>query len=179
VAIYSPASSIYFGGFEAGGGKAPGAVGGGAERQMATLAEELAERDLRVALIIWPVERPDGLSPNLEFVERPRHVGTGARFGKLREAARVWRACAAADAYVYVYRGGGPLLFAVAVFCRLRRRKLIFSAANDRTSISTAQTGAARSSRCTAAHSRGWTSSSRSARSSSSWLVRPASARSS
>ena len=84
MAIYSPASSIYFGGFEAGTGGRPGAVGGGAERQMATLAQELAERDLRVALIVWPIERPTGLSPNLDFVERPRHVGDDSRLGKLR-----------------------------------------------------------------------------------------------
>jgi glycosyltransferase involved in cell wall biosynthesis len=131
VAIYSPGSSIYFGGFEAEAGGRTGAVGGGAERQMANLAQELAERDLRVALITWPVDRPEGLSSNLDFVERPRHVGTEARFGKLREGARVWRACAAADASVYVYRGGGPLLSVVAAFCRLRRRKLIFSVASD------------------------------------------------
>jgi glycosyltransferase involved in cell wall biosynthesis len=98
---------------------------------MATLARELAERDLRVALIVWPMERPDGLNPNLDFVERPHHVGVGARFGKLREAARIWRACADADASIYLYRGGGPLLWVVSAFCRLRRRKLVFSAASD------------------------------------------------
>jgi glycosyltransferase involved in cell wall biosynthesis len=131
VAIYSPASSTYFGGFEAGTGGRPVAGGGGAERQMATLAQELAERDLRVALIVWTIERPTGLSPNLDFVERPPHVGDDSRLGKMREAARVWRACADADASVYVYRGGGPLLWVVSAFCRLRRRKLVFSAASD------------------------------------------------
>jgi glycosyltransferase involved in cell wall biosynthesis len=98
---------------------------------MATLARELADRDLRVALIVWRLNRPTGPSPNLDFVERPPHVGTGARFGKLREAVRVWRACADADASVYVYRGGGPLLWVVSAFCRVRRRKLVFSAASD------------------------------------------------
>jgi glycosyltransferase involved in cell wall biosynthesis len=58
-------------------------------------------------------------------------VGAGVRFGKLREAARVWRACSAADASVYIFRGGGPLLFVVSAFCRLRHRKLVFSAASD------------------------------------------------
>jgi glycosyltransferase involved in cell wall biosynthesis len=122
---------MYFGRSLDNAGGGSGAGGGGAERQMTTLAQELAERNLRVALIVWPLERPDGLNPNLDFVQRPHHVGPGARFGKLREAARVWRACAAADASVYVYRGGGPLLSVVAAFCRLRRRKLIFSAASD------------------------------------------------
>lgn len=96
---------------------------------MAALAQGLAERGLRVGLIVWPLARPEGVDPNLDFVERPRYAG--GRFGKLREAYRVWRGCAAADASVYIFRGGGPMLFIVAMFCRLRRRKLIFSAASD------------------------------------------------
>jgi glycosyltransferase involved in cell wall biosynthesis len=114
----------------------PGAFGGGAELQMARLAQGLAENGLRVALIVWPVERPEGLHANLELIQRPAHVGgpsgeTRGRFGKLREALYVWRGCAAADASIYVFRGGGPQLFVLATFCRLRRRKLVFSAAND------------------------------------------------
>jgi glycosyltransferase involved in cell wall biosynthesis len=122
---------MFFGGSEFDTGGSPGAAGGGAELQMANLAQGLAERGLRVGLIVWPLKRPAGLNPNLDFVERPRHVGAGARFGKLREAVHAWRAFAAADASVYIYRGGGPLLIVLAVFCRLRRRKLVFSAAND------------------------------------------------
>lgn len=102
---------------------------------MAVLAQGLAERGLSVALIVWPVDRPEGLHPNLDLVQRRAHVGgpTGkrVRFGKLREAINVWRGCAAANASIYVYRGGGPLLFVLALYCRLHRRKLVFSAAND------------------------------------------------
>ena len=131
MAIYSPAASTMFGGVGLGTGGEGGAFGGGAELQMASLAQGLAERGLRVALIVWPLERPPGLHPNLDFVERPLHAAGETRFGKVREALRVWRGCAAADASVYVYRGGGPLLFALAAFSRLRRRKLVFSAASD------------------------------------------------
>ena len=131
MAIYSPAASTMFGGVGLRTGGEGGAFGGGAELQMASLAQGLAERGLRVALIVWPLERPPGLHPNLDFVERPLHAADETRFGKVREALRVWRGCAAADASVYVCRGGGPLLFALAAFCRLRRRKLVFSAAND------------------------------------------------
>ncbi len=131
VAIYSPAASTMFGGVGIGTGGEGGAFGGGAELQMANLAQGLAERGIRVALITWPLEVPDGLSPNLDFVQRPLHQGKGERFGKLREALRIWQGCAAAGASVYVYRGGGPQLFVLAAFCGLRRRKLVFSAAND------------------------------------------------
>ena len=124
-----------FGGLGIGTQGRPGAHGGGAELQMAVLAQGLAEQGLSVALIVWPVERREGLHPNLDLVLRPAHVGgpTGkrVRFGKIREAINVWRGCAAANASIYVYRGGGPLLFVLAAYCRLRRRKLVFSAAND------------------------------------------------
>lgn len=89
-----------FGGVGLGTGGEGGAFGGGAELQMASLAQGLAARGLRVALIVWPLERPPGLHPNLDFVERPLHAAGETRFGKVREALRVWRGCAAADASV-------------------------------------------------------------------------------
>jgi glycosyltransferase involved in cell wall biosynthesis len=130
LAIYSPASAAFF---EAGG---RGSLGGGAELQMALLATELAARGLRTALIVWPLDedragasRP-GMPDALTLIERPAHDG-GGRGGGLREARHIWRAMAAADAEAYIFRGSSTRLVVGAAFCRLRRRKLVFSAAND------------------------------------------------
>jgi glycosyltransferase involved in cell wall biosynthesis len=139
VAIYSPASSVFFGGRgrvtvgerEFAAGEKGVAAGGGAELQMAQLSRGLAARGLRTALICWPVHDPapvDGPSPDL--VSRGEYAGD-RRGGRLAEAVRIWRAMAAADAAAYVFRGAGPQLFVASVFCRLHRRKLVFSAATD------------------------------------------------
>ena len=93
-----------------GGGRAR--HGGGAERQMATLAQELAERGLRVALIVWPMERPTGLQPEPRPGSSVRRMSVDdSRLGKMREADQRLAGLRGADASVYVYRGGGPLLW--------------------------------------------------------------------
>ena len=43
----------------------------------------------------------------------------------------MWRALAAADSDVYIVRGGSPALGIAALFCRIRRRRLVFSSAID------------------------------------------------
>jgi glycosyltransferase involved in cell wall biosynthesis len=58
-------------------------------------------------------------------------VGDRPLIGRLSEAVEVWRAMRQADAAVYVFRGGRPSVLAAAAFAMLRRRKLVFSAAND------------------------------------------------
>jgi glycosyltransferase involved in cell wall biosynthesis len=139
VAIYSPASSAFFGGetrvaTETGmrKGEEGVATGGGAELQMSILARGLATMGVSVALITWPVGRPiPGRGPQPDLVNRPSYAGDSGRFGRLAEAVHIWRAMGAADAACYVFRGGGPPVFVGAVFCRLHRRKLVFSAASD------------------------------------------------
>jgi glycosyltransferase involved in cell wall biosynthesis len=59
-------------------------------------------------------------------VQRPRRLDSAAR-----ESAAIWRALHDADARVYVVRTATPALGIVGLFCLLRRRKLIFSSAND------------------------------------------------
>jgi glycosyltransferase involved in cell wall biosynthesis len=133
IAIYSPAATVFYGGL---GPAPPGAQGiprgGGAELQMALLARGLTEHGLRVGLIIWP-HGPERSLPGPEptLIERAAYVGDRRRTGPLAEALHIWRALAAADASAYLFRGSSPRLLAASVFCLRRRRKLIFSAAND------------------------------------------------
>ena len=100
---------------------------------MTLLAESLASQGLRVAHIVWPLRterRPtDGAGPTL--IERPAYAGDRGRAGKLAEARHIWRGMREADAAVYVFRGGGPQLLIGAAFCRLHRRRLVFSSAID------------------------------------------------
>ena len=55
--------------------------------------------------------------------------------GRAAEALGIWRALAAADARVYIFRtglSGGITAFTIgAAFCLLRRRQLVLSASND------------------------------------------------
>ncbi len=104
----------------------------GAERQMVLLAQTLSERGFRVAQIVWPMADPAPL-PNdrLTLVERAPLLTRRGRLGPLREAAETWRSLARADATVVVVRKRQGALPIAALFCLLRRRRLIFSAANN------------------------------------------------
>ena len=124
VAIYSPGSAVYFEKHQ------KGVWPGGAEVQMTFLARALAARGLRTALVLWPAECPTSGLNGPDLIERPKHAGIGFR-GALAEARHIWRAMAAADAEAYVFRGSSSGLVPGAVFCLARRRKLVFSAAND------------------------------------------------
>lgn len=139
VAIYSPSSAVFFGGAglvaneegELVVGSQGVSKGGGRELQMSLLARGLAAEGLRTAIILWPVVGPHrdvGSGPDL--VERPRYAGTGAK-AKALEARHIFRAMRDADAGAYIFRGGGPQLMVGWAFCRLYRRRLIFSAASD------------------------------------------------
>jgi glycosyltransferase involved in cell wall biosynthesis len=131
VAIYSPATSVFFGGV--GMSKRPGIPqGGGAELQMALLASGLVTYGMRPALIVWPDGgREAVISPAPDLVRRPFYDGHGGLIGKLKETFHLWRAMRQADAGAYLLRGSGPQLAAAYLFCLLMRRRLIFSAAID------------------------------------------------
>lgn len=139
VAIYSPGSSVFFGGAgllanDAGDlmASAKGVPqGGGAELQMAFLSRGLSSAGLATAIITWPSGGGPASDPGEpDLVERPPYSGTGPR-AKVQEARHIWRAMGEADARAYIFRGGGPQLTIGDAFCRLHRRRLIFSAAND------------------------------------------------
>jgi glycosyltransferase involved in cell wall biosynthesis len=122
VAIYSP--------FSVGHYDAEALRGGGAERQMALLAKALAEQGVTTALVVYrprsPLPLPDGLS----LVVRRPYAGEGL-LGPVREAVAIWRSLGEADPEVVVVRTGTPAVGIAALFCRVRRRRLVFSSAND------------------------------------------------
>ena len=105
---------------------------GGAERQMVLLGRSLATRGVPVAHIVFPPSAP-AVSRNgaLTLVARGPYAGRDGIKSKLLEAWHIWRALRAADSAVYIVRGGSPALGVAAVFCRMRRRRLIFSSAID------------------------------------------------
>jgi glycosyltransferase involved in cell wall biosynthesis len=123
VALYSPRSVHWY---ERGGSR-----GGGAERQMMLLARALAARGIRVAHVVLPPRDPAPLPPGLDLVIRAPEREGGSLVGALREAVHVWRALAGADARVTIVRMATPALGVAAAWCRLRRRRLVFSSAND------------------------------------------------
>jgi glycosyltransferase involved in cell wall biosynthesis len=123
VAIYSPFAASYY--------DRDARQGGGAEIQMTMLARELAASGVRTAHIVLPVAEPIELAaPAPTVITRSAYHGGGG-IDRAREAGALWRALRKADAAVYVLRGSAIFVGMVAEFCRLHRRGLVFSAAND------------------------------------------------
>jgi glycosyltransferase involved in cell wall biosynthesis len=105
----------------------------GAERQVLLLARALSEGGSRIAQIVYPIaDRIPLASPGLTLVERRKsRVGDRRLIGAVRETTEIWRALSRADARVVVVRKRTAALSVAALFCRVRRRRLIFSSAND------------------------------------------------
>jgi glycosyltransferase involved in cell wall biosynthesis len=123
VTIYSPTSADLF--------RRVGRAGG-AQRQMALLAGELARRGLRVAFVVYPI--PDdqpGIDPRITLVERKEHAGSTGPVQTLLEGARVLRSLVAANGRVVVVRSGTPVVGLIALYCRLWRTRFVFSSANN------------------------------------------------
>lgn len=125
VAIYAPGAASYY-------DDADPLDSGGAERQTVLLARELARRGLRVAHIVFPVQRPvsDPSAP-VTLVPTARPDAASAALRLTRKLVDVRRGLAAADAAVQVFRGADGTLGAGGAWCRVRRRRLIFAGAND------------------------------------------------
>ena len=103
----------------------------GAERQMVLLARELGRRGFRVALVVNRIGgAPSGEETGLTLVERVER-GPTKGVGALVEATRVLRSLMASDARVLVVSTGTPVVGFIALYCRLRRRRLVFASAND------------------------------------------------
>jgi glycosyltransferase involved in cell wall biosynthesis len=124
VAIYAPFSRGFY---DRTRGRA-----GGAERQMTLLAYSLATHGHRVAHIVHEIKDPVALpSPNLELLYREPYTTNQQLAGRVLETKRIWRALQKADPKVLIVRTGTPVVGIAALFCRLRRRRLIFSSANN------------------------------------------------
>ncbi len=125
VAIYLPLSSLLY-------ERKPWRNGGGAERQMMLLATQMSIDGLRIAHIVYPPREPCVPEPaTVTLVMRDAYAGNRRYVGQALEAVRIWRAMRRADAAVYIFRTGTPALGIGALFCRLYRRRLVFSSAND------------------------------------------------
>jgi len=98
---------------------------------MTLLAHALADQGLSVAHIVHEVEDPIPLPPTLELVSREPYTTNQALRGRLVETRRIWRALEQADPDVLIVRTGTPVVGIAALYCRLRRRRLIFSSANN------------------------------------------------
>ena len=123
VAVYAPWGAMFYG--------PDRDYMGGAEVQTTMLAHALKDRGLRVAHVVYPVKDPrrvDASSPTL--VERSPWQGHGPR-GQLDETAAIWRGLHRADAHAYIVRGGGGHLIAASSFCRVLRRRLLFSSSSE------------------------------------------------
>lgn len=123
VAIYAPWGALYYG--------RDRDYMGGAEVQTTVLAHELKRKGLRVAHIVYPVKEPrrvEASSPTL--VERSEWRRQGP-LGELAETAAIWRGLHRADAEAYIVRGGGGHLIAASSFCRVLRRRLLFSSSSE------------------------------------------------
>lgn len=99
---------------------------------MTLLAWNLAANGTRVAHVMSPPgdPRPPEHLETLELVARGPYAGRGPR-ARVVEAVRIWRALRAADAATYVVRGSSPALGIAGLFCRVHRRHLVFSSANE------------------------------------------------
>ena len=104
----------------------------GAERQMVLLARELGRRGFRVALVVNRIgDSPStGDDTGLTLVERVER-GSTTGIGTLVEAVRVFRSLMASDSRAVIVTTGTPVVGFIALYCRLRGRRLVFASAND------------------------------------------------
>jgi glycosyltransferase involved in cell wall biosynthesis len=123
VAIYAPSAACLY--------ERRPEVTGGAERQTTLLAAGLVRAGLGVAHIVLPVSEPKPLDGSLTLVQRRLLTTRRGPVVRSVQLGRVWSALAEADADVYVFRSGIPALGIAALFCRLRGRRLIFSASSN------------------------------------------------
>jgi glycosyltransferase involved in cell wall biosynthesis len=108
-----------------------GASAGGAETQMLMLARALQRRGLRVALVVFEV--PEGLPSDYEGIRVVEVPGSTARSQLFRvglRVARVVRTLLALPTAVLVQRIAGPETGLLALLCRLRRIRFVYSSAN-------------------------------------------------
>ncbi len=99
---------------------------------MLLLARELARRGFRVALVSEVIgDRLPGSDAGLNIVERPPRQAPEGLLTAWLEAVRVLRSLFAADARVFIVTTGTPVVGFIALYCRARRRRLIFASAND------------------------------------------------
>lgn len=135
VAIYSPFAAVVYERW--GAPEAPvdesRSVPGGAAVQTSLLATALAKLGWRVAHIVFPLHRHPGFHLDLpvELIERRRYSAAGGIAAGVLELYAVVESLRRADARIYVFRGSSGKVIVGAIYAIVRRRRLVFSAAND------------------------------------------------
>lgn len=103
---------------------------GGAETQIALVAEGLASRGMRVAIVAFEHPHLPERAGSIEILQRPRSRTKLRLVGKFAETAAVWRVLGSLDARVFVQRAAGFETGLVALVARARRRRFVYSSAN-------------------------------------------------
>ena len=101
---------------------------GGAELQSVLLAKELARRDFDVSFVVLDhgQKSPEMADDITIFKAYPANAPMGIRFSTVR---LIWRALSQADAEIYYgFRGVAGV---VALYCLLRRKKLVIGIPSD------------------------------------------------
>lgn len=109
----------------------PSLPAGGAEAQVLMLAEALAQRGVRVAIIAYG--SPEELPVEVEGVAihpRPTYRRRRPLLGRFVELFYLWRALWQAPSAAVVYRCAGFELGLTGVYTRLAQRRLIFATAS-------------------------------------------------
>ena len=104
---------------------------GGAETQVLMLARALAQRGLRVAIIVFGRQselpmQAEGISIVRRTMPKTRRLFVSKVFDELKIWPALWRA----PSRVIVHRGGGPELGIVALYARATGRRLVFASAS-------------------------------------------------
>ena len=123
---------------------------GGAELQLAWIAQLLRERGWRVSLVMPQTgqEAPLGHVGGFEVIPAHRSGHGGGAVGYLSNTVkRYWRALATADAALYLHRGATGLAGWTALFAQAKRRQTVLSAASNLDVAPELQSGEAAQSR--------------------------------
>lgn len=104
---------------------------GGAETQVLLLAQALARRGLRVAIIAFGEggELPADTG-GVRIIPRPPYRKPTGIISRCAEVLRIVRSLRAAPSHTVVYRGGGFEVGVVGLFSRLARRRFVFASAS-------------------------------------------------
>jgi glycosyltransferase involved in cell wall biosynthesis len=106
---------------------------GGAELQQTLVAKALVKRGLKVSMVVGDYGQPDGASWSGVRTFKAYHLNAGLpviRFLHPRWTT-VWAAMRRADADIYYVSCAGVLVWQIALFARLFRRKTVFRIASD------------------------------------------------
>jgi glycosyltransferase involved in cell wall biosynthesis len=107
---------------------------GGAETQIMLVSRALADRGLRVCLVVFDLPGAEIAKKfgGVEVIVRPQYLAGGSLVGQMREVGAIRRAIRAIDADIVVTRCAGYHVGLVGLFTKLSRRTFVYSSAGVR-----------------------------------------------